>query len=376
MYDYLIVGAGMFGATFARLAKDAGKKCIVIDKRSHIAGNCYTECVEGIHVHTYGPHIFHCNDVEIWEFINRFAKFNNFRNSPIAMHNGKVYSLPFSMYTFNQMWGITTPEEAKAKVDAQRLKLGREPANLEEQALSLVGHDIYETLIRDYTRKQWQKDPKDLPASIIKRLPVRFTWDNNYFNDLYQGIPIGGYTQLFNRMLDGIEVRTNCDYLSDREHWNSIANKVVFTGKIDEFYNYQFGELEYRTLKFENQIVATENYQGNAVVNYTEASVPWTRIIEHKHFEPATASEVTYITREIPDKWSKEKVPYYPIGDEVNMAIWKKYSSLAQQESNTIFGGRLAEYRYYDMHQVIASAMSTFTRIEVNKAPFDHLLPT
>lgn len=367
MYDYLIVGSGMFGATFARLATDSGKKCLVIDKRLHIAGNCYTENVEGIQVHRYGPHIFHCNDDEIWSFVNRFAKFNNFRNSPIAMHNGKAYSLPFSMYTFNQMWGVTTPEEAQARIEAQRLKLDREPANLEEQALSLVGYDIYEILIRDYTRKQWQKDPKELPASIIKRLPVRLTWDNNYFNDKYQGIPTGGYTQLFENMLAGIEVRTGCDYLTDREKWNALAEKVVFTGKIDEFYDYQFGELEYRTLRFDNEILDKENHQGNAVVNYTESSVPWTRIIEHKHFEPGTKSPVTYITREIPDTWSREKTPYYPIGDEGNMAVWKKYNALAQQEKNTVFGGRLAEYRYYDMHQVIASAMHTFKNVSEDK---------
>ena len=360
MYDYLIVGAGMFGATFARLAKDIGKNCLVIDKRPHIAGNCYTENIEGIQVHRYGPHIFHCNDDEIWLFVNRFAKFNNFRNSPIAINNGKAYSLPFSMYTFNQMWGVTTPDEAQAKIEAQRLKLDREPVNLEEQALSLVGRDIYEILIRDYTRKQWQKDPKDLPASIIKRLPVRLTWDNNYFNDKYQGIPVGGYTLLFENMLSGIEVRTGCDYLADREHWNALAKKVVFTGKIDEFYDYRFGELEYRTLKFENDILEKENYQGNAVVNYTESSVPWTRIIEHKHFDLRIKNPLTYITREIPDSWSREKIPYYPIGDEVNMIIWEEYNKIAARESKVIFGGRLAEYRYYDMHQVIGSAIHTF----------------
>ena len=356
-FDYLIVGAGMFGATFARLCTDSGKTCLVIDKRPHIAGNCYTENIEGINVHTYGPHIFHCNDSEIWQFVNRFSRFNNFRNSPIAFHSGKAYSLPFSMYTFNQMWGVTSPVDALAKIESQRLKLDREPANLEEQALVLVGKDIYELLIKDYTRKQWQKDPKELPASIIKRLPVRLTWDNNYFNDKYQGIPVGGYTALFENMLDGIEVRTSVDYLADRANLNALAKKIVFTGKIDEYYDYCFGELEYRTLKFDNELLDQENYQGNAVINYTEANVPWTRIIEHKHFEPKILTSKTYITREIPDDWSREKIPYYPIGDEHNIKIWRQYNNLAELETNVIFGGRLAEYRYYDMHQVIGSAM-------------------
>ncbi|MDR2208213.1 MAG: UDP-galactopyranose mutase [Azoarcus sp.] len=364
-YDFLVVGAGMFGATFSRLATDAGKSCLVIDKREHIAGNCYTENVEGINVHRYGPHIFHCNDDDIWAFVNRFAKFNNFRNSPVAMHNGKMYSLPFSMYTFNQMWGVTTPEEAYKKIEEQKLKLDREPENLEEQALTLVGHDIYHTLIKDYTRKQWQKDPKDLPASIIKRLPVRFTWDNNYFNDKYQGIPEGGYTGMFEKMLEGIEVRTSTDYLADRSFWNKQADQVVFTGKIDEYFGFQLGELEYRTLKFDTNIVASENVQGNAVVNYTEANVPWTRIIEHKHFEPGgrkTSSSV--ITKEIPDDWSREKVPYYPIGDKANTEMFKQYETLAAKEPGVIFGGRLSEYKYYDMHQVIGSAMSKFARLQ------------
>lgn len=363
MYDYLIVGAGMFGATFARLATDKGKRCLVIDKRPHIGGNCYTEEVAGIHIHTYGPHIFHCNDVEIWTFVNRFADFNNFRNSPIAIHGGKVYSLPFNMYTFNQLWGVTTPTEALAKIESQRLKLDRQPSNLEEQALSLVGRDIYETLIRDYTRKQWQKEPKDLPAAIIKRLPLRFTWDNNYFNDRYQGIPIGGYTAMFQRMLEGIEVRLNVDYFADRAGLDALAKQTIFTGRIDEFYNYRYGELEYRTLRFESEWLDCENYQGNAVVNYTEASVPWTRIIEHKHFEPGNYSKRTCITREIPDNWQRDKVPYYPIGDSRNMAIFNQYNELARREARVIFGGRLAEYRYYDMHQVIGSAMAKVAKL-------------
>ncbi|HCN7888608.1 TPA: NAD(P)-binding protein, partial [Escherichia coli] len=283
MYDYLIVGAGLFGCTFARLATDAGKKCLIIEKREHIAGNCYTEKKHGIHQHIYGPHIFHCNDDDIWDFVNRFAKFNSFINRPIAINNGKAYSLPFSMYTFNAMWGVLTPEEAIAKIESQKLKLERKPLNLEEQALSLVGTDIYNTLIRDYTKKQWQKDPKELPASIITRLPVRMTWDNNYFFDKFQGIPIGGYTLMFENMLKGIEVRVNTDYFANKEYFDGLAKKIVFTGKIDEFYDYRFGELEYRALKFENELLPMKNYQGNAVINYTSADIPWTRIIEHKY---------------------------------------------------------------------------------------------
>lgn len=361
MYDYLIVGAGVFGSTFARLATDSGKKCLVIDKRDHVAGNCYTKNQNDINVHVFGPHIFHCNDESIWNFVNRFAKFNNFRNSPIAFHGGKAYSLPFSMYTFNQMWGVLTPEEALAKIESQRLKLNREPANLEEQALTLVGSDIYEKLIRDYTRKQWQKDPKDLPASIIKRLPVRLTWDNNYFNDKYQGIPVGGYTALFQNMLDGIDVELGVDYLADRDAWDSKATNVVFTGKIDEYYGFQFGELEYRALRFETEVLETSNYQGNAVINYTEANVPWTRIIEHKHFEGGGNNPVTVVTREIPDTWSREKTPYYPVGDTVNSELYLKYEALADKEKKVIFGGRLAEYKYFDMHQVIGSAFKKFS---------------
>lgn len=360
MYDFLIVGAGMFGSTFARLATDAGKRCLVIDKRPHIAGNCYTEEREGINVHIYGPHIFHCNDKVIWDFVNRFANFNNFRNSPIALHGGKAYSLPFSMYTFNQMWGVITPEEALAKIDSQRLRLNRNPANLEEQALTLVGRDIYETLIRDYTIKQWQKDPKELPASIIKRLPVRTTWDNNYFKDKYQGIPIGGYTALFEKMLKGIDVKLNTDYLKTKDAWDTKANTVIFTGRIDEYYDYCHGELEYRSLSFNTELKNTNNYQGNAVVNYTESNVPWTRIIEHKHFEITDSNNVTLITYETPDTWSREKTPYYPIDDAINRSIYSKYKCLSKRESKVIFGGRLAEYKYYDMHQVIGSAFKKY----------------
>jgi UDP-galactopyranose mutase len=355
-YDYLIVGAGMFGATFARLAADEGKRCLVLDKRNHIAGNCYTENVDGINVHRYGAHIFHTSNERVWEFINRFATFNNYVNSPVANYEGKLYSLPFNMYTFNHIWGVITPNEARQKIEEQRLKLDREPQNLEEQALSMVGHDIYERLIKGYTLKQWMKDPKDLPASIIKRLPLRFTYDNNYFNDKYQGIPIGGYTSIFEKLLDGIEVKCDVDYLENRAYFDSLAEKVVYTGKIDEFYNYEYGELEYRTLRFENELLQTDNYQGNAVVNYTAQDIPYTRIIEHKHFEKLV-SPTTYVTREYPDSWDQSKTPYYPINNEVNTAIFERYKNRSTTEDKVIFGGRLAEYRYYDMHAVMGSAM-------------------
>jgi UDP-galactopyranose mutase len=364
MYDFLVVGAGLFGATFARLATDAGKKCLVIDKRSHIAGNCYTENISGINVHMYGPHIFHCNDDNIWSFVNRFARFNGFKNSPIAISQGKAFSLPFSMYTFNQMWGVTSPHEALTKIDSQRLILDREPANLEEQALTLVGYDIYNTLIRDYTRKQWQKDPKELPADIIKRLPVRLTWDNNYFNDKYQGIPIGGYTRMFQEILKGIEVRLDIDFIKDRNELELMARQIVFTGGIDEYYEYRFGQLEYRTLRFDSMLINSSNHQGNAVVNYSDLSTPWTRVIEHKHFEPENRVDKTYITKEIPDKWEASKIPYYPISDTRNKSIWKKYNDISKCQDKVIFGGRLSEYKYYDMHQVIGSAMSTFKKQE------------
>ncbi|OLL28746.1 UDP-galactopyranose mutase [Burkholderia sp. SRS-W-2-2016] len=365
-YDYLVVGAGMFGATFARLAADDGKTCLVIDKRNHIAGNCYSEEREGIHVHVYGPHIFHCNDDRIWQFVNRFSRFNNFRNQPISISDGKVYSLPFNMYTFNHMWGVTTPDEAMKKIASQKLDLdGRDPQNLEEQALSQVGTDIYEKLIRGYTAKQWQRDPKELPASIIKRLPVRLTWDNNYFNDTYQGIPEDGYTVMFEKMLDGIEVKLGEDYLGDRDKWNAMAKKVVFTGKIDDYFGGKFGELEYRTLDFETWVEDTENYQGNAVVNYGDENVPWTRIIEHKHFTPGNKSEKTVVTKEIPAAWSSDKVPYYPVGDALNSERYSKYRDLAEKESGVIFGGRLSEYKYYDMHQVIGSAFAKYKAVSL-----------
>lgn len=364
MYDYLIVGAGMFGATFARLATDDGKKCLVIDKREHVAGNCYTKEQEGIQVHVYGPHIFHCNDERIWNFVNRFARFNNFRNQPISISEGKVYSLPFNMYTFNHMWGVTTPQAAMQKIASQKLELhGREPQNLEEQALAQVGTDIYEKLIRGYTAKQWQRDPKDLPASIIKRLPVRLTWDNNYFNDTYQGIPEDGYTVMFENMLKGVEVQLGVDYLSDQKAWNEKAKAVVFTGKIDEYFDYIFDELEYRTLDFDTWVEDTDNYQGNAVVNYGDPSIPWTRIIEHKHFAPGNKSPKSVVTKEIPATWNKGKIPYYPIGDEINTSRYVKYRELAEKENKVIFGGRLSEYKYYDMHQVIGSAFAKYKAI-------------
>ncbi|WP_288408302.1 UDP-galactopyranose mutase [uncultured Herbaspirillum sp.] len=360
MYDYLIVGAGLFGATFARLASDAGKRCLVIDQYRHLAGNCYTEEREGIHIHAHGPHVFHCDDSRIWNFVNRFAEFNHFRNSPLAMCADKVYSLPFNMYTFNQLWGVTSPQAARAIIEEQRLKLEREPANLEEQALALVGSDIYHTLIRDYTRKQWQKDPRELPAAIIKQLPLRFSWDNNYFNDRYQGIPVGGYTAMFEHILEGVEVRLGIDYLEQRSALATLAKHTIFTGRIDAFYDYRFGELEYRTLRFDSQWLEIDNFQGVAVVNYPQPELPWTRIIEHKHFQADATLQMprTIITREIPDQWQRDKTPYYPIGDDTNMALFRRYEALAAHETRVSFGGRLAEYRYYDMHQVIGSAMA------------------
>lgn len=355
-YDYLIVGAGFFGATFARLMTDVGKKCLVIDSRNHVAGNAHTKRIENIDVHEYGPHIFHTNDDDIWKFVNRFSSFNNFILSPKVFRNGRIYSLPFNMNTFHEIWGCVTPSQALKIIEAQRFK--GDPQNLEEQALSLVGRDIYDLLIRDYTIKQWKKDPKELPSFIIKRLPLRFTYDNNYFNDRYQGIPIEGYTKLFDNMLEGIDVSLMSNYFENKDHWDSMADKIVFTGKIDEYYGYEYGELEYRTLNFKHETLQVENYQGVAQMNYPELSVPWTRIIEHKHFTN-TKSDVTVITKEMPAIWSKDKVPYYPINDTKNDTIYKKYRDRADQETNVIFGGRLSEYRYYDMHQVIGSAMKT-----------------
>lgn len=356
-YDYLIVGSGLFGSVFAHEAKKRGKKCLVIDKRNHAGGNVYCENVEGINVHKYGAHIFHTNDKEIWDYVNSFVEFNRYTNSPVALYKGKLYNLPFNMNTFYQLWGVKTPEEAKEKIQSQIEALDiHEPANLEEQALSLIGPDIYEKLIKGYTEKQWGRPATELPAFIIKRLPVRFTYDNNYFNDKYQGIPIGGYNKLVEGLLKDIEVKLEVDYFENREAWNSQAAQIVFTGKIDQYYDFQFGQLEYRSLQFDHEVYDVENYQGNAVVNYTEREVPYTRIIEHKHFEFGTQPK-TVITKEYPKEWTAEKEPYYPINDAKNTAIFKKYQELADAENKVIFGGRLAEYRYYDMHQIIGSAL-------------------
>jgi len=354
-YDYLIVGAGFFGATFARIATDAGKTCLVIDKRNHIGGNAYSENIDGIEVHKYGPHIFHTNDDDIWSFINRFTRFNNYIHTPKSFVNGKLYSLPFNMNTFYEIWGCTKPSEAFDIINSQRFK--GNPTNLEEQALSLVGRDIYDLLISKYTLKQWRKVPKDLPEFIIKRLPLRFTYDNNYFDDKYQGIPINGYTQIFQNMLSGIEVQLNTDYFENRKHFKSIAKKIVYTGKIDEFFDYQFGELQYRSLEFKHETHAIDNYQGISCINYPELDVPWTRIIEHKHFTKVKTDH-TIITKEIPTVWDKKQIPCYPINDNGNQMKYENYRNLADSHKNVIFGGRLADYRYYDIHQVIGSAIS------------------
>ena len=357
-YDYLIVGAGLFGSVFAREATDAGKKVLVIDKRDHIAGNIYTEDVCGINVHKYGAHIFHTNDKRVWEYVNRFAEFNRYTNSPVANYNGELYSLPFNMYTFNKMWGVITPDEARAKIAEQRAEAGiTEPKNLEEQAISLVGTDIYERLVKGYTEKQWGRKCTELPSFIIRRLPVRFTFDNNYFNARYQGIPIGGYTALVDKMLCGIEVRLNVDYLENRAELDALADKVVYTGAIDSFFDFCYGPLGYRSVRFENELLDIDNYQGNAVVNYTDAETPYTRIIEHKHFEFGTQPK-TVISKEYSPEWQPGIEPYYPINDEKNGALYAQYKALAEKESHIIFGGRLAEYRYYDMDAVIASALS------------------
>lgn len=358
-YDYLIVGAGLFGAVFAQQAKQAGKTVLVIDKRSHLGGNVYTEEVEGIQVHRYGAHIFHTSDRKIWEYVQQFAVFNRYTNSPVARYKDEVYNLPFNMNTFYQMWGVKTPEEAKEKLESQiREAAVCEPKNLEEQALSLVGKDIYEKLIRGYTEKQWGKRAKELPSFIIRRLPVRYTYDNNYFNDSYQGIPVGGYTRMVERMLEGVEIRLNTDYFQAREELDKLADRVVFTGMIDAYYGECYGKLDYRSLRFETEVMDTPNYQGNAVVNYTEYEVPYTRIIEHKHFEFGTQPK-TVITREYPAAWTGKEEPYYPINDERNNRLYEKYKALADQEDRVIFGGRLGMYRYYDMHQVIAEALES-----------------
>lgn len=362
MYDYLVVGSGLFGSVFARQATDAGKKVLVIDKRPNIAGNVYTEKVEGINFHKYGAHIFHTNNTQVWEYVNRFATFNRFTNSPVANYKGELYSMPFNMYTFNKMWGVVTPEEAAAKIEEQKKEITGEPQNLEEQAISLVGRDIYEKLVKGYTEKQWGRDCKDLPAFIIKRLPVRLTFDNNYFNALYQGIPIGGYTKLVENLLEGIEVRLNEDYLVDKEKWNNLAGKIVYTGAIDAYFDYSLGNLEYRSVRFENEILDMPNFQGNAAVNYTDREIPWTRIIEHKWFEfgkDENGNDLpkTIISREYSSEWKPGDEPYYPVNDERNGELYKKYKGLADKEEKVIFGGRLGEYKYYDMDAVIASAL-------------------
>ena len=362
MYDYLIVGAGLYGATVARQLTDAGKTVLVIDKRNHIAGNVYTEKVEGINFHKYGAHIFHTNNSEVWNYVQRFATFNRFTNSPVANYKGELFSLPFNMYTFNKMWGVVTPEEAAAKIAEQRKEITSEPQNLEEQAISLVGRDIYEKLIKGYTEKQWGRDCKDLPAFIIKRLPVRLTFDNNYFNALYQGIPVGGYTKMVENMLSGIEVRLGIDFFEHKEELMALAEKVIYTGPIDAFFKFSLGTLEYRSVRFENEVLDIPNFQGNAAVNYTDRETPWTRIIEHKWFEfgkDENGNDLpkTMISREYSSEWKPGDEPYYPVNDEKNGNLYMQYRALAEQEKNVIFGGRLGEYKYYDMDQVIAAAL-------------------
>ena len=364
MYDYLIVGAGLYGAVFAHEANKKGKKVVVIDRRDHIAGNVYTEDIEKIHVHKYGAHIFHSNNKEVWDYVNQFAAFNRFTNSPIANYKGEIYSMPFNMYTFNKMWGVVTPEEAYAKIEEQKKEAGiTEPKNLEEQAISLVGTDIYQKLVKGYTEKQWGRDCKDLPSFIIKRLPVRFTYDNNYFNALYQGIPTGGYTKLVEHMLDGIEVRLNEDYLLKKDEYDAIAETVIYTGAIDAYFDYCLGNLEYRSVRFETEVLDKPNFQGNAAVNYTDRETPWTRIIEHKWFEfgkDDAGNDIpkTVISREYSSEWKPGDEPYYPVNDEKNAELYQKYAELASKEEKVVFGGRLGEYKYYDMDAVIASALN------------------
>ncbi len=361
-YDYIIVGSGLFGATFANLANKEGKKVLVVDKRQNIAGNIYTEKIEGINVHKYGAHIFHTNNRDVWDYVNNFAEFNRFTNSPVANYHGELFSMPFNMYTFNKMWGVVTPEEAELKISEQKKEITGEPQNLEEQAISLVGRDIYEKLVKGYTEKQWGRDCKELPSFIIKRLPVRLTFDNNYFNALYQGIPIGGYTKMVENMLEGIEVRLGVDYLQHKEELDALANKVVYTGPIDAYFNYKLGALEYRSVRFETEVLDKPNFQGNAAVNYTDRETPWTRIIEHKWFEFGKDEKgndlpKTVISREYSSEWKPGDEPYYPVNDEKNNLLYAKYKELADKEENVIFGGRLGEYKYYDMDAVIASSL-------------------
>lgn len=371
MYDYLVVGVGLYGAVIAQKAKEAGKTVLALERRPHIAGNVYTEDVEGIHVHKYGAHIFHTNNTQVWNYIQRFATFNRFTNSPVANYKGELYSLPFNMYTFNKMWGVVTPEEAASKINEQRKEITGEPKNLEEQAISLVGRDIYEKLIKGYTEKQWGRDCRELPAFIIKRLPVRLTFDNNYFNALYQGIPIGGYTKMVEQMLEGVDVRLGVDYLADKDYWDTQAEKVIYTGPIDAYFNYCLGNLEYRSVRFETEVLDQPNFQGNAAVNYTDREIPWTRIIEHKWFEfgkdeGGNDLQKTVISREYSSEWNPGDEPYYPVNDEKNGKLYEAYKTLADKEENITFGGRLGEYKYYDMDQVIAIAMKKAEEIISN----------
>ena len=360
-YDYLIVGAGLYGSVFARLATDSGKKCLVIDKRDTVAGNIYTEDVNGINVHKYGAHIFHTSNKEVWEFVNKYAEFNRYTNSPIANYKGEIYSMPFNMYTFNKMWGVVTPEEARKKIDEQMADCRvEEPKNLEEQAMNLIGKDIYEKLVKGYTEKQWGRKATELPGFIIKRLPVRLTYDNNYFNDTYQGIPIGGYTKMVENILEGIEVRLGVDFLKNRAEYEALADKIVYTGMIDEYYDYCFGELEYRSLRFETEVMPdVDNYQGNAVVNYTDSETPYTRIIEHKHFEFNTCKG-TVVSREYPATWKKGDEHYYPMNNDKNNELYQKYAKKAEEDNKVIFGGRLGKYKYYDMDDTIEVALNDY----------------
>lgn len=356
-YDYILVGSGLYSGVFAWFAKQKGKKCLVLEKRDHIGGNVYCENTEGIHVHKYGAHIFHTSNKEVWQFVNSLAEFNRYTNSPVANYKGEMYNMPFNMNTFSKMWNISTPAEAKKIIEEQKKEITGEPKNLEEQAISLVGREIYEKLVKGYTEKQWGRDCTALPAFIIKRLPVRYTYDNNYFNDLYQGIPVGGYNVIIDRLFEGCDIETGVDYLEKKEYYDGLGEKIVYTGTIDAYYKYQFGKLEYRSLRFESEVLDEENHQGVAVVNYTDRETPYTRIIEHKHFEFGTQPK-TVITREYPVTWQEGMEPYYPVNDEKNQALYQKYAKLAEKEEHVIFGGRLGEYKYYDMDKVIASAMA------------------
>ncbi len=356
-YDYVLVGSGLYSGVFAYLARQKGKRCLVVEKRDHIGGNIYCQDMEGIHVHKYGAHIFHTSNKKVWEFVNSLAEFNRYTNSPVANYKGEMYNMPFNMNTFSKMWNISTPQEAKAKIEEQKASVQGEPRSLEEQAIGLVGQDIYEKLVKGYTEKQWGRDCKDLPAFIIRRLPVRFTYDNNYFNDLYQGIPIGGYNVIVEKLFEGCDIETGSDYLEKKDYYDAMADKVIYTGMIDAYYGYCYGKLEYRSLRFETEVVDTDNYQGVAVVNYTDRETPYTRIIEHKHFEFGTQPK-SVITREYPVTWEEGMEPYYPVNDEKNQSLYRRYEELAAKEDKIIFGGRLGEYKYYDMDKVIESAMN------------------